>query len=409
MRTYHEFFAGGGMVRAGLGSSWLCRFANDIDPVKAEIYRNNWGEDSLHLGDVKNVTVDELNGQVDLSWASFPCQDLSLAGGGAGLVGSRSSAFRAYWELVKTQEQIGMAPKIVVLENVMGAVTSHGGKDFASLCSAFADAGYTFGAFALDAAHFVPQSRRRLFLIGVRYDQDIPDELLSAEPNLSIHPAPIVKAQGNLDHRLKERWVWWNVGKLPRKKFNLENFIQNDDESTWHSREQTNRLLSLMDKNNHKKVEEQRATGNRSIGTVFRRMRKSREGNKIQRAEVRFDGVSGCLRVPIGGSSKQILIFVDGRNTKTRLMTPRETARLMGLKDTFKLPMSDNSAFHLTGDGVVVPVVAFLKRRIFERVLSKDFVVERSLPAQPPLNPPRPTQQIHALDLSIPSRIAGGG
>lgn len=396
------------MVRAGLGSSWICRFANDIDPEKAKIYQSNWGEGSFHLGDVKNVTVGELNGQVDLSWASFPCQDLSLAGGGAGLAGSRSSAFRAYWELVKTQEQIGMAPKIVVLENVMGAVTSHGGKDFASLCSAFAKAGYAFGAFALDAAHFVPQSRRRLFFVGVRPDQDIPDELLSTEPNLAIHPASIVKAQGSLDHCIKEKWLWWNVGKLPSKKFNLENFIQNDDEPIWHSREQTHRLLSLMDQNNRKKVEEQRATGKRSIGTVFRRMRKSHEGINIQRAEVRFDGVSGCLRVPIGGSSKQILIFVDGRSTKTRLMTPRETARLMGLKDTFKLPMSDNSAFHLTGDGVAVPVVAFLKMRLIERVLCKECIAERSMPAEPPVNLPRRTLPIHALDLYNPSRIAGG-
>ena len=236
----------------------------------------------------------------------------------------------------------------------------------------------------------------------------IPDKLLSTEPNLAIHPASIIKAQRNLDGSLKEKWVWWNVGKLPPKKFNLENFIQNDDEPIWHSREQTQRLLSLMDKNNLKKVEEQRATGIRSIGTIFRRMRKSREGNNIQRAEVRFDGVSGCLRVPIGGSSKQILIFVDGCSTKTRLMTPRETARLMGLKDTYKLPMSDNSAFHLTGDGVVVPVVAFLKTKIFERVLPKDFVMERSAPVETPLSLPRRTQPLHALDLSKSNRIAGG-
>ncbi len=86
MFDFFEFFTGGGMVRTGLGNeNWRCRFANDHDYKKAESYRQNWSADHLVVGDVNDLTTNDLSGQPDLSWASFPCQDLSLAGNGAGL------------------------------------------------------------------------------------------------------------------------------------------------------------------------------------------------------------------------------------------------------------------------------------------------------------------------------------
>ncbi|MDR3716047.1 MAG: DNA cytosine methyltransferase [Puia sp.] len=93
MRTFYEFFAGGGMARAGLGDEWRCLFANDFDEKKASSYRANWGAEHLTVKDVAKVKVEALPGQADLAWASFPCQDLSLAGDGAGLKGHRSGSF----------------------------------------------------------------------------------------------------------------------------------------------------------------------------------------------------------------------------------------------------------------------------------------------------------------------------
>jgi len=79
--SFYEFFAGGGMARAGLGDNWDCLFANDFDEMKAAAYTANWGEGDLSVDDVANLSVKDLPVCVDLSWASFPCQDLSLAGG----------------------------------------------------------------------------------------------------------------------------------------------------------------------------------------------------------------------------------------------------------------------------------------------------------------------------------------
>jgi DNA (cytosine-5)-methyltransferase 1 len=67
-----EFFAGGGMVRIGLGDGWVVSLANDIDPKKAAIYIANFGGDHFKLGDVADITPAELPGRADLFWASPP-------------------------------------------------------------------------------------------------------------------------------------------------------------------------------------------------------------------------------------------------------------------------------------------------------------------------------------------------
>ena len=72
---------------------WDCRFANHFDLKKSAIYRKNWTANNLLTCDIREVGLANMAGQVDLAWASFPCQDLSLAGGGAGLKGDRSGTF----------------------------------------------------------------------------------------------------------------------------------------------------------------------------------------------------------------------------------------------------------------------------------------------------------------------------
>src|SRR5688572_25924116 len=78
MRDFREFFAGGGMVRAGLGPEWRCVFANDFDHKKGRAYQDNWGNKELKIEDVSNLTTRDVPGHANLTWASFPCQDLSL-------------------------------------------------------------------------------------------------------------------------------------------------------------------------------------------------------------------------------------------------------------------------------------------------------------------------------------------
>src|SRR5580704_18049077 len=121
--SFYEFFAGGGMVRAGLGPEWRCIFANDFDHKKSRIYMENWGEGELRTADVSTLTTKDIPGSANLAWASFPCQDLSLAGGSAGLKGDRSGTFRPFWNLMKGMTDEDRAPRVIVLENVCGTLT----------------------------------------------------------------------------------------------------------------------------------------------------------------------------------------------------------------------------------------------------------------------------------------------
>jgi DNA (cytosine-5)-methyltransferase 1 len=94
-------------------------------------------------------------------------------------------------------------------------------------------------------------------------------------------------------------------------------------------------------------------------GTVFRRIRVEK-GERIQRAEIRYDGMAGCLRTPAGGSSKQLLLVTENGRARLRPMMAREAARLMGLEDGYRLPAAETSALKVVGDGVSVPVVRWL-------------------------------------------------
>jgi DNA (cytosine-5)-methyltransferase 1 len=362
----YEFFAGGGMLRAGLGDGWRCAFANDIDPQKAVAYRANWGGEELAVGDIGAVTTADLPGQADLMWGSFPCQDLSLAGAGAGLGGARSGTFHAFWDLARGLAREGRGPKIVAIENVCGALTSRGGRDFEILCRTWDEAGYAVGALVINADRFVPQSRPRLFVIGVRGDVTIDPALLASGPEAPFHPANLQRATARLPEDLRRRMLWWRLPEPVEPVAGLAAVTEADGPGlSWHSEAQTARLLSLMSPINRAKVEAARAAGGRQVGALFRRTRRDAEGRRLQRAEVRFD-MAGCLRTPGGGSSRQTLVVIDGGQVRSRLMTARETARLMGLPDAYRLPGSYSAACKLTGDGVAAPVVRHLARWLFE-------------------------------------------
>ena len=259
-------------------------------------------------------------------------------------------------------------PKLIILENVYGALTSHNGRDFAEIGSALSGSDYSFGAVVIDAVHFVPQSRPRLFVIGVRKDIRIPDDLKAEFPDTLWHPKAILAAFQNLSKTAAKKWIWWDIPTPLTRSISLPDLIETKPTGTnWNTAKETTYLLKLMSPTNKKKVEAAKSSGKRMIGTVYRRTR-----NGQQRAEVRFDEISGCLRTPIGGSSRQTILVVEKGKVRSRLLSTREAARLMGLKDTYKIPDNYNAAYHLAGDGVVVPVVRHISKHILEPILENN-------------------------------------
>jgi DNA (cytosine-5)-methyltransferase 1 len=361
--TFYEFFAGGGMARTGLGPGWTCLFANDFDAKKAEAYRDNFGGEELSVGDVWALDARVLPGQADLAWASSPCQDVSLAGARQGLGGRRSSAFWGFWRLIEQLNQEGRAPRAIGIENVTGLMSSHGGADFGALAAALAGLGYGFGALEIDAAMFTPQSRPRLFVLAVQGAQ------APAGGPGGFHTPAVMKAFERLPTELKDRWIWWRAPPPARRNTGLADLLEPDEDARWLPRAEAERLVSLMGPLHRARLEALKLTPGRHVGTAFRRTR-IEAGQRVQRAEARFDGVAGCLRTPTGGSSRQFVLVVEDGQVRVRLLSAREAARLMGLPDDYRLPPRATAALHLAGDGVAAPVVRHLAAHVLEPMLS---------------------------------------
>lgn len=350
---FYDFFAGVGMAEIGLGPDWHCIFANDVDERKAAIHRSNLDHNVYKVADVTDLKAHDLPTPVDLAWASFPCQDLSLAGWRRGMSSSRSGAFWPFWRLMRSLHDQGQRPPIIVIENVAGLLY---GPSFLGMCEALAGLNYQFGVLLMDAVDFVPQSRPRVFVVAVDMRLEIA-QFVEAHPEKSKWFTKSVRnAYQQLPAELQARWRWWRLTEPKIAKYSIEEFIDAIPEGVkWHSRTETDHILSMMSENNANKVKQACENPGRSVGFVYRRTREGR-----QRAEVRFDGISGCLRTPNGGSSRQTVLIVEDGCVRSRLLSPREAARLMGLPDDFVLPDRYNDAYRAMGDGVVVPVVRWL-------------------------------------------------
>lgn len=353
----YEFFAGGGLAGLGL-DGFRTLFANDIDAMKSSAWlANHVG--AFRQGDVWDLSPADLPGRPALAWASSPCQDVSLAGARAGLEAQRSGAFWGFWRLMQALDAEGRGPPAIVIENVVGLLTSGQGRDFQTVVAALSGAGYRVGALEVDAALWLPQSRPRLFIVALR-GLDAPARRGPVAP---FHSPRLVAAVDRLSPEAKAAWAWWSLPAPPRRNADLDALLEPDRNVRWFGADETERLLSLAAPLHRERLEAARLSGERRVAAAFRRVRLE-NGVKTQRLELRLDGLAGCLRTPSGGSSRQYVIVCDGGSVRARRLTGREAARLMGLPDTYVLPRSETAALKLMGDAVAVPVVRALSEHL---------------------------------------------
>ena len=343
--TCLDFFAGSGLVSVGLSSEFRTVWANDISQKKALVFNANNKAGVLQVCPIENISGKVLP-TVDLSWGSFPCQDLSLAGDIKGLYASRSGLF---WQWLRVMDEMPVRPPVVVAENVIGFVSAAGGQYYVDAHEELIKRGYRVGAVMLDAANWLPQSRKRIFVIGVHGGVDI-SALTSANATW-CHPDPIVKVAGMVSD-----WVWWKI-PMPRSRKQILDELVDFDSPCDSEAMQSHKLSLIAEEKIHQLKELSR--GCRRAFTGYRRTR-----NHKQVLEVRTDGMAGCLRTPCGGSSRQILIIATDGKLRTRLLTVRETARLMGVPDSYKIPGSYNDGYMAMGDAVAVPVVEYLSSQL---------------------------------------------
>ena len=311
-----EFFAGMGLMRAGMERAGIeTVYANDIDRVKASLYRENWGSDGFHLGDIRNVRGKDIP-PVDVATASFPCVDLSLAGYRAGLNGTRSGVV---YEFLRILNEMPKKPIFVVLENVPGFLTVNGGSDFRAVVSELETLGYAVTHVCLDAASFVPQSRMRVFVLGC----------------LDVRP-PSIEAPPRRDSRLAD--------------------IVRDDLPWWGARQLSCFLGSLSDLQ-ASRVDAYQRQEEASCHGAYRR---TRRGAAVW--EVRADEIAGALRTTAGGSGRQAVLRAGGGDFAARWMDVVEYAALQGAEGMSWESVSPRQAMYAFGDAVCVPVVEWLAK-----------------------------------------------
>ncbi len=356
-----EFFAGIGLVRLGLERhGWQVVFANDIDTDKAQMYRHNWTDDDhLVVGDIHKLDADSIP-TCDLFTASFPCNDLSIAGRWEGLSGKESSAF---WGLIEILRKMGTRkPPLVLLENVVGFLMSNDGRDLEQALVALNELDYCVDAFILNAVHWVPQSRARLFIVAsycVGQNRRTTATESTARPNSLVQFI-------NLNPQ-----ILWNLRKLPplpKPTARLQGIVENlpDSDPHWWNEDRANYFMQqLSDKHN---VVAQRMIKNRKVSyaTAFRRVRNGRS-----MAELRSDGIAGCLRTPRGGSGRQILFKAGRGKYQVRLLTARECARLQGVPEYYRIDVPLNKALFGFGDAVCVPAIEWIVKHYLTPVASR--------------------------------------
>lgn len=365
-KTAADFFAGIGLVGEGLSrEGWNIEYAIDYDDDKRKMYEEHFGKGHYHVQNVGNISAEEVP-DVTLIHASFPCTDTSLAGARAGIDNGESASF---WKFAHILEQLKeRRPPLIMLENVEGLLSSNSGKDIKAVLETLCDLGYAVDLMLIDASHFVPQSRVRLFILGkmMNKKQDPLEQEIIFQRQNEIRPDKIQKVIRQYEH------LKWHIRELPEFPNCKQTVADIVDEATeWWSLDRTEYLFNQMFERHKNIVRKLISKNDWSYGTVFRRMRK-RNGKRRSTAELRTDGIAGCLRTPKGGSARQILFRVGYGQYDARLLNGRECARLMGAPNyKIRTDLKLNQVLFGFGDAVCASVTEWLAKHYLNPTLEE--------------------------------------
>ena len=323
-----DLFAGIGGTRLGLESiGGQCVWTSEWDRFSQKTYATNFGDDEHPLcGDIREADEKEIP-PFDLLVGGFPCQPFSIAG-----VSKKNSLGTPHGFECKTQGTLFFdvariiahhRPAAFVLENVKNLLSHRQGKTFRVILETLQDElGYEVHYKVIDAQHFVPQHRERIFIVGFR------------EPtNFS-----------------------WSELKLPKASPTLASILHPQDGSelaedpyTIGAKAKVNPKYTLSDK--LWDYLQQYAAKHKA------------KGNGFGFGLVTPNDVARTLSARYYKDGSEILVSRGPRSNPRRL-TPRECARLMGFPDSWEIPVSDTQAYRQFGNSVAVPVVKAVAKAI---------------------------------------------
>ena len=332
--SFIDLFAGiGGFHRALRELGGECVFTSEIDKFCRQSYEANYGAGRF-VGDITKVEADAIPSH-DILAAGFPCQPFSLAG-----VSKYNSLGYEHGFRNKTKGTLffdvariidARRPAAFILENVKNLVNHDRGRTFKTIRQVLEkELGYTVRAQIVDAAHFLPQHRERIFIVGFREDLgfEFPDLPQVNPPTLAEILEPEVDDKYTLSNKL------WSYLKEYAEK---------------HRRRGNGFGYGLVNPAN--------------LETVTRTLsaRYYKDGSEI--------------------------LIDQGPNRNPRRLTPRECARLMGFPEEHLIPVSDTQAYKQFGNGVAVPVVRYVAGAVVETLAQAGEIRERQSGDQLPMWP----------------------
>lgn len=369
-KTFIELFAGIGLVHEAIRSlGWEAVLANDNDPRKVCAHRANYPGVPFDDRDVRLLDLRD-HPAPRLVTASFPCIDLSQAGNRQGLNGKHSSLVRTVLEKVAELSAAGKKPEFLLLENVPNLLSIHDGAAVEEILRTLAELRYGFDVVQVDARHFTPQSRNRVFIIAVDLGlhrlrrREFPDDHLHRQKLAATY-----RKHPGLP------WFFFDFPPLPARRLSLRDIMERvpAESSAWWDREQTDYFWGLVEHDHKTKLEALLKSGQSQVFTAVRRLRRRRK--REQSFNIRFDGLASCLRTPGGGSSTQFVVTLTNGRLRGRRLTALEAARLQGVclptnAADYMLVGSETDIRFAFGDAVCVPVVRWVVEHSIEQLIA---------------------------------------
>lgn len=322
--TFIDLFAGIGGIRIAFESiGGECVFTSEWDSYAQKTYSTNFPSSHSINGDITQIDAEDIPDH-DVLLGGFPCQPFSIAG-----VSKKNALGRAHGFADETQGTLFFdvariiekkRPKAFMLENVKNLQSHDKGRTFDVIHRTLRDdLGYHVFFKVIDGAHFVPQHRERIIIVGFR------------------DPVPFD----------------WDAVKLPEKglhklsevlhKTKGEPILESDGSS-------------FFDHLNHRILDKYTLTDNLWLYLQNYKKKHQAAGNGFGFGMVTPESVTRTLSARYYKDGSEILLS-QGEKKNPRRLTPRECARLMGFPDTFKIPVSDTRAYKQFGNSVVVPVM----------------------------------------------------